>query len=310
MKINYVVFVLHTKKTEYVTVPAVKEKIPTPEKKKEVGKRKQKLQPKLYRVVKAAKKKKKDVIDLRKFVKSNFTKNLPNFPSIGAQINEVLLCSSNGRCEAQTGKKQKKYKKDYVLKQIKDGKIIDKNTEKDPVLCRIKGKTKDNNGFEIRIPTTGNIKVTLGLSNHKNVVKNNETLVNTIDKFVKKVILSQKELPELKEPEIVNMVITGAKLWDGTLRKFQPFHQEIAKRLEKQGYEYEPPMDRNRKQFHKISIRSTDQRFPTIGIFKNGKVHFAGVTNLKWVYKVLDVMQKAVKDMNLNLVNRSVMIST
>lgn len=300
---------LYTKqKSEILVIPAVKETIPTAER-KQYDKGKKRLKPKFYKVVKPARRKKKDIIDLRKFVKLNFTKTLPTFSSIGVRINEVLLCSSNGRCEAQTGKKQKKYKNNYVLQQIKNGKIIDKNTKKEPVVCRIKGTTKEEGNIEIRIPTTGNIKVSLGLSNNKNVVKNNETLQKYVNKFVKEVILTQKGLPELKDPEIVNMVVTGAKLWEGTLRKFQPFHQEIAKRLNKQSYDYEPPIDRNRKQFHKISIRSTDERFPTISIFKNGKVDFTGVKDLKFVYKVLEVMQQAVKTMKLNFINHSIRIS-
>ena len=61
--------------------------------------------------------------------------------------------------------------------------------------------------------------MTIGLSNNKNVAKNDETLVRYLNKkIVKEVILERKGLPELQSPKISNMVVTGGKLFNGKLK--------------------------------------------------------------------------------------------
>lgn len=301
MRINFVAFVVSVKNQEMETVRSVKETIPTAQRKPRKGKRGQLLQPRMYKVVKARKQKKKDVVDLRRFVEMNYKKTLPFYKGTGVRITELLLCSSNTRCEAPTGKKQKRANKNYVLQQIKNGTIVNKNKTTKPVVCRVKGITKDGDKLEIRIPTTGNIKMTIGLSNNKNVAKNDETLVRYLNKIVKELILERKGLPELQSPKISNMVVTGGKLFNGKIKVFKTFHQDIVKKLEKHMYYYEEPINTNRKTFDKITIRSDDERFPTISIFRNGKIDFLGSKELKWVYKAFETLTAGIKNLKFSL---------
>ena len=304
MRINFVVFMLRTKIQEYEEIPEqkvlVERKTTKAEKKRGVTANVVKR----WKITKAKRVKKKDIIDLRKFVESNYKAELPFYKESGIRITEILLCSSNGKCKQKDGKK-KSSGTNYVLKHIKDGKEVNKNKKTKPVVCRIKGITKDSGKLEIRVPTTGNIKVSVGLSKNENVANNDNTLSKYLKLIVKDLILDRKEIPELKNLEVINMVVTGGKLFTGKLRSFDSFHRNVVKSLENQQYYYEEPIHTNRKAFDKITLRSDDERFPTISVFRNGKIDFLGSKELKWVQKVYEILKKTIQTMKLNITMNS-----
>ena len=302
MKINYVNIVIHTKEQQYEEIP--EKKVLVNRKPTKAERKKGITVAKRWKTIQAKRIKKKDIVDLRKFVELNYKAELPFYEKIGVRITELLLCSSNGKCE-KSDKPGKGANKNYVLKHIKGGKVVNKNTKTKPVVCRIKGITKDGDRLEIRVPTTGNIKITIGMSHNKNNITNDDVLFKYLKTIMKEVILDKKGLPELKEPKISNMPVTGIKLFEGRLRSFETFHKTVVKALEKQQYYYEEPMQTNRKTFDKISIRSDDKRFPTIGVFRTGTIDFLGSKELKWVKKVYEILQRTVERMKLNIVSSS-----